>query len=48
MFAGETLITEIKIGDRMKIPASQKHHPEHGHSGDAWMHACIREGKCVI
>ncbi|UCD26764.1 MAG: hypothetical protein JSV75_01175 [Candidatus Bathyarchaeota archaeon] len=27
------LITEIKIGDRMKIPVNQKFHPEHGHSG---------------
>jgi hypothetical protein len=26
-------ITEIKIGDKMKIPAEQKFHPEHGHSG---------------
>ncbi len=27
------LITEIKIGDEMKIPANQKFHPEYGHSG---------------
>jgi hypothetical protein len=27
------LITEIKIGDEMKIPADQKFHPEYGHSG---------------
>ena len=27
------LITEIKIGDKMKIPADQKFHPEYGHSG---------------
>jgi len=27
------VITEIKIGDKMKIPANQKFHPEHGHSG---------------
>ncbi|MDH5376547.1 MAG: hypothetical protein OEW95_12180 [Candidatus Bathyarchaeota archaeon] len=27
------LITEIKIGDRMKIPADGKFHPEAGHSG---------------
>ena len=27
------LITEIKIGDKMKIPADSKFHPEHGHSG---------------
>ncbi len=27
------LITEIKIGDKMKIPANQKFHPEYGHSG---------------
>ena len=33
MFTGETLITEIKIGDKMKIPASPKFHPEAGHSG---------------
>ncbi len=26
-------ITEIKIGDEMKIPADLKFHPEHGHSG---------------
>ena len=33
MFAEETLITEIKIGDKMKIPVNPKFHPEHGHSG---------------
>jgi hypothetical protein len=27
------LITEIKIGDKMKIPADPKFHPEYGHSG---------------
>jgi len=27
------LITEIKIGDRMKIPADNKFHPEEGHFG---------------
>jgi hypothetical protein len=27
------LITEIKIGDSMKIPADAKLHREHGHSG---------------
>ena len=27
------LITEIKIEDRMKIPADGKFHPEHGHLG---------------
>jgi len=27
------LITEIKIGDRMKIPADQRIHPERGHFG---------------
>jgi hypothetical protein len=27
------LITEIKIGDRMKIPADGKFHPEAGHFG---------------
>jgi hypothetical protein len=28
------LIMEIKIGDKMKIPADQKFHPEYGHSGE--------------
>ena len=27
------MITEVKIGDKMKIPADQKFHPEDGHSG---------------
>jgi hypothetical protein len=27
------LITEIKIGDKMKIPADKDFHPETGHSG---------------
>ena len=27
------LITEIKIGDRMEIPADKKFHPERGHFG---------------
>jgi hypothetical protein len=27
------LITEIKIGDKMKIPSDQKFHPEYGHFG---------------
>ena len=27
------LITEIKIGDKMKIPADNKFHPEAGHFG---------------
>jgi len=27
------LITEIKIGDKMKIPAANKFHPEYGHFG---------------
>ena len=27
------LITEIKIGDKMKIPADGKFHPEYRHSG---------------
>ena len=27
------LITEIKIGDKMKIPADSKFHPERRHSG---------------
>jgi len=45
MFAGETLITEIKIGDKMKIPASQKFHPEYGHSGKVvWI---TEDGKTV-
>ena len=45
MFAGETLITEIKIGDKMKIPANQKFHPEYGHSGKVvWVN---EDGKTV-
>jgi hypothetical protein len=28
------LITEIKIGDRMKIPAHKVLHPEEGHFGE--------------
>ena len=32
------LITEIKIGDKMKIPVDNKFHPEYGHSGIVvWM-----------
>jgi len=27
------VITEIKVGDRMKIPADMKLHPESGHFG---------------
>ncbi len=27
------LITEIKIGDKMEIPADNKFHPEFGHFG---------------
>ena len=27
------MITEIKFGDKMKIPADNEFHPEHGHSG---------------
>jgi hypothetical protein len=27
------LIPEIKIGDRMEIPADNEFHPERGHSG---------------
>ncbi len=39
------LITEIKIGDRMKIPADGKFHPEHGHLGKVvWI---SRNGKTV-
>jgi hypothetical protein len=33
MFAGETLITEIKIGDGMKIKVRYKFDLEYGHSG---------------
>ncbi len=39
------LITEIKIGDKMKIPADNKFHPEHGHSGKVvWI---SEDGKTV-
>jgi hypothetical protein len=39
------LITEIKIGDEMKIPADQKFHPEYGHSGKVvWI---SEDGKTV-
>jgi len=39
------LTTEIKIGDKMKIPADQKIHPEHGHSGKVvWI---SEDGKTV-
>jgi hypothetical protein len=39
------LITEIKIGDEMKIPADQKFHPEHQHSGKVvWI---SEDGKTV-
>jgi hypothetical protein len=39
------LITEIKIGDKMKIPADQKFHPEYGHSGKVvWI---SEDGKTV-
>ena len=39
------LITEIKIGDKMKIPANQKFHPEYGHSGKVvWI---SEDGKTV-
>ena len=39
------LITEIKIGDKMKIPVDQKFHPEHGHSGKVvWI---SEDGKTV-
>jgi len=45
MFTGETQITEIKIRDRMKIPANQKFHPEYGHSGKVvWI---SEDGKTV-
>ena len=39
------LIMEIKIGDRMKIPADKKFHPEYGHSGKVvWI---SEDGKIV-
>jgi hypothetical protein len=39
------LITEIKIGDEMKIPADQKFHPEAGHFGKVvWI---SEDGKTV-
>ena len=40
------LITEIKIGDKMKIPADQKFHPKYGHSGKVvWI---SEDGKNVM
>jgi hypothetical protein len=40
------LITEIEIGDKMKIPADQKFHPEYGHSGKVvWI---SEDGKTVV
>ena len=40
------LITEIKIGDKMKIPANQKFHPEYGHFGKVvWI---SEDGKTVV
>jgi hypothetical protein len=33
MFTEEMLMTEIKIGDRMKIPGHAMFHPESGHFG---------------
>ena len=39
------LITEIKIGDKMKNPADNKFHPEAGHSGKVvWI---SEDGKTV-
>ena len=39
------LITEIKIGDKMKIPADKKFHPEYGHYGKVvWI---SEDGKTV-
>ncbi len=39
------LIAKIKIGDRMKIPADNKFHPEEGHSGKCvWI---SEDGKTV-
>jgi len=39
------LITEIKIGDKMEIPADNKFHPEYGHSGKVvWI---SEDGKTV-
>ena len=39
------LITEIKIGDTMKIPADKKFHPEKGHFGKVvWI---SEDGKTV-
>ena len=39
------LITEIRIGDKMKIPADNKFHPEAGHSGKVvWI---SEDGKTV-
>ena len=40
------LITEIKIGDKMKIPADNEFHPEYGHSGKVvWI---SEDGKTVV
>ncbi len=33
MFREDVLTMEIKIGDKMKIPADEKFHPERGHFG---------------
>jgi len=39
------LITEIKVGDKMKIPADSKFHPEYGHFGKCvWI---SEDGKTV-
>ena len=39
------LITEVKVGDRMKIPADKKFHPEEGHFGKCvWI---SKDGKTV-
>ncbi len=39
------MITEIKIRDKMKIPADNEFHPEHGHFGEVvWI---SEDGKTV-
>ena len=39
------LITEIKIGDKMEIPADNEFHPEYGHFGKVvWI---SEDGKTV-
>jgi hypothetical protein len=45
MFRRDMLITEIKIGDRIEIPADNEFHPERGHFGKCvWM---SEDGKTV-